>query len=164
MKPHCLLASLLAFAGLTFSGCETGRSARIQEKSSVYALFSDELKARVNQGSIDLGDSTDAAYIALGKPSVVSTHPSGMGEVTVWTYKRFVIGEEMSSRIDYSQPGRRFDGTAAKGAGARTGVSLLNTAPARGGEQGSVDAGIAETVTLHVDILDNKVVGLRVDR
>ena len=162
MKPHCLLASLLAFAGLTFSGCETGRSARIQEKSSVYALFSDELKARVNQGSIDLGDSTDAAYIALGKPSVVSTHPSGMGEVTVWTYKRFVIGEEMSSKIDYSQPGRRFDGTPAKG--AMLGASSLSTAPVRGGQQGSVEATVAETVTLHVDIHDNKVVGLRVDR
>ncbi len=162
MKSHCLLASLLAFAGLTFSGCETGRSARIQEKSSVYALFSDDLKARVNQGSIDLSDSTDAAYIALGKPSVVSTRSSDMGEITVWTYKRFVIGEEMSSRIDYSQPGQRYAGTPAKG--VRFGTSSLSTAPERGGQQGTIEAGAVETVTLHVDILDNKVVGLRVDR
>lgn len=162
MKPRFLIPSLLAFAALSFSGCETGRTARIQEKSSVYALFSDDLKARVNQGSIDVGDSTDATYIALGKPSVVSTRPSDVGEVTVWTYKRFVIGEEMSSRIGYSQPGQRYAGTPATS--GPLGKSLLSTAPARGGQQGSIEAATVETVTLHVDILDNKVVGLRVDR
>lgn len=163
MKSHCLLPSLLAFAALTFSGCETGRTARIQEKSSVYALFSDDLKARVNQGSIDVGDSTDATYIALGKPSVVSTRPSDVGEVTIWTYKRFVIGEEMSSRIGYSQPGQRYAGTPAT-SGPLGSKSSLDTSPTRGGQQGSIEAAAVETVTLHVDILDNKVVGLRVDR
>lgn len=163
MKPRYLPA-ILALVALAFSGCETGRSARIQEKSTAYALFSDELKARIDQGNIGIGDSADAVYIALGKPSSTSTRPSDKGEVTVWTYKNFVVGEEMSSVLSYAQPGRRYSGTAATmGPAGRTGPSIVGTGSTRGGPQGSIEA-TAETVTLHIDLLDNKVVGLRTDR
>lgn len=161
MKPRYLIPLLALVA---FSGCESGRSARIQEKSAAYAMFSDELKGRIAQGNIGIGDSADAVYIALGKPSSTSTRPSDKGEVTVWTYKNFVVGEEMSSKISYSQPNQRYQGTPMKsGAGGRTGPSIVGTGASQGGPQGMIEA-TAETITLHIDLLDNKVIGLRTDR
>lgn len=167
MKPRCLLPCLLAFAALAFSGCETsGLSARIQEKSAAYATFSDELKARVGQGDVSLGDSADAVYIALGKPSSIGTRPSEKGEIQVWTYTKFVIGQELATKVQYAQPGQRFVGTPMSGSGGRLGggSSGMSTAPSRGNMQASIEAGELETVTLHVDILDNKVAALRVDK
>src|SRR5690606_35375011 len=108
MKPRYPLPALLAFAALAFSGCETGPSARLQEKSAAYALFSDELKTRIHQRCVDLGDSADAAYIAFGKPSSIDTRPTEKGEVTVWTYTRFVVGPEMAAKIE---SGQRYVGT-----------------------------------------------------
>jgi hypothetical protein len=163
MKPRYLPA-LVVLAALAFSGCESGRSARIQEKSAAYAMFSDELKARIAQGNVGVGDSADAVYIALGKPSSTSTRPSDQGEVTVWTYKNILVGEEMSSKISYAQPNQRYQGTPMKsGGGGRTGPSIVSTGASQGGPQGTVEA-TAETITLHVDLLDQKVVGLRTDR
>lgn len=168
MKPRCLLPLLLTFAALAFSGCETsGRSARIQEKSAAYATFSDELKARINQGDVSIGDSADAAYIALGKPNSTSTRPGEKGEVQVWTYTKFVIGQALATKVSYAQPGQRFVGTPAAGSGGRLGSggsSSANTAPTRGNMQTSIEADAAETVTLHVDLFDNRVVALRVDK
>lgn len=166
MKLHLLIPALLAFSALAFTGCESGLSARIQEKSAAYATFSDDLKARINQGSVDLGDSADAAYIALGKPSSVSTHATEKGEVQTWTYKRFVIGQELATKVIHHQPGQRFTGTPAAGPAGRmgSGGSGTSTSPTRGNPQVMVDAGEVETVTLHVDIQNDKVVALRVEQ
>ena len=163
MKPR-YLPCLLGLAAFAFSGCETGRSTRIQEKSAAYALFSDEVKARLAEGNIGTGDSADAVYIALGKPNSVTTQKTDQGEVTVWTYKNFVVGEEMSSRVMLSQPGQKMAGTSGSGGpGGRLGPSISSTAPSRGGPQGMTEA-YADTVTLHVDLIDNRVVALRAER
>ena len=167
MKPRCFLPCLLPLAVLFFSGCESGPSARIQEKSAAYATFSDDLKARVQKGDISLGDSSDAVYIALGKPSSTGTRPSDQGEVQVWTYTRFVVGQDLATKITYAQPAQRIVGTPmGGGAGARRGGgnSGMSTSPTRGGMQSTIDAGEVETVTLHVDLLHDKVIALRVDK
>lgn len=161
MKSRYLIPLLALVA---FSGCESGRSARINEKSTAYAMLSDAQKARISQGNIATGDSADAVYIALGKPNSTSTRPSDQGEVTVWTYKNFVVGEEMSTRIILNQPGQRMAGTPATGGpGGRTGPSSFSTAPSRGTPQGMTEA-TADTITLHVDFLADRVVALRSDR
>lgn len=163
MKPR-YLTCLLGLVVLVFAGCETGRSARIQEKSAAYAMLSAEQKARISQGNIGTGDSADAVYIALGKPSSISTRRSDQGEITVWAYKNFVVGEEMSTRIILNQPNQRMAGTpATAGPAGRGGPSSFSTSPSRGSPQGMTEA-TAETITLLVDLLDNRVIGLRSDR
>ncbi len=126
-------------------------------------MLSDAQKARISQGNIGTGDSADAVYIALGKPNSTSTHPSDQGEVTVWTYKNFVVGEEMATRVTLSQPAQKMAGTAGSGGpGGRLGPSISSTTSSRGGPQGMTEA-YADTVTLNVEIIDNRVVALRVD-
>ncbi len=164
MNSRRIIPTFALFA-LAFAGCESGRSTRIQEKSAAYAMLTEEQKARVSQGNIGTGDSADAVYIALGKPNSVTTRPSEQGEVTVWTYKNFVVGEEMSTKIILNQPNQRMAGTPATGGGGggRTGPSSFSTAPSRGTPQGMTEA-MAETITLYVDLFDNRVIGLRSDR
>ncbi len=80
--------------GLLSTGCEsTGRSARIQEKASVYATLSPSQKHLIQQGAIDLGYTQDMVYMALGKPT--RTEASADGKATTWRFTNYYPPDSM---------------------------------------------------------------------
>jgi hypothetical protein len=75
-------------AGLLLGGCATGGTvaSRKQERYSAYEALSPEQRSLVDQGKIQTGMSTDAVYIAWGKPGRVTEGDSGAGPAITWAY------------------------------------------------------------------------------
>ena len=80
-----LLGAALGLA-LLITGCETdGSSARIQEKSAVYATLKPWQKKYVDTGVVAMTFTPDMVYMAIGNPSTKT--PTGDSEV--WVYKNY---------------------------------------------------------------------------
>ena len=79
-------APLLVVALLT--GCVTSTvQSRKQEKLSAYEALSPETRALVDEGRIKIGMTSDAVFIAWGKPGEITEGESGeSGHTTTWTY------------------------------------------------------------------------------
>ena len=77
--------------GLLMAGCgTTGVSARIQEKSAVYASLKTWEKRCVDHGVIALGFSPDMVYLAIGHPSRVDPGElSSAGPGELWVYRNY---------------------------------------------------------------------------
>lgn len=89
----CFALSALLFA-LLATGCEsTGRSARIQEKSAVFAALSPALKQQIQQGGVDLGFNQDMVYMALGRPT--RTEAATNGKDTTWIFTNYYPPDSM---------------------------------------------------------------------
>ncbi len=75
-------------AGLLLGGCATGGTitSRKQERYSAYEALSPGLRGLVDQGKIQTGMSTDAVYIAWGKPGRVTEGDYGEGPAITWAY------------------------------------------------------------------------------
>ncbi len=86
MRLVSLLSVLLALTCLT--GCNTFER-RAQKKADVFASLSPETKARLQNKAIEIGDSTDMVYIALGAPDEKQVTTTATGENTTWTYNRY---------------------------------------------------------------------------
>lgn len=87
MKTPLVLTILTA---LLLAGCNTsGTSARIEEKSAIFAALTPEQQQAIQTGAINVGFTTDMVYLSLGQPSKIETKASADGPVTVWTYTRF---------------------------------------------------------------------------
>ena len=68
-------------------GCATSTvEKRKQERSAIYSALPEEQRATVDQGKIKVGMSTDAVYIAWGRPSQILSGESGHGATTTWLY------------------------------------------------------------------------------
>ena len=84
-KLPVILGVTLGFA-LLVTGCETDNSsARIQEKSAVYATLKPWQKKYVDTGVVAMGFSPDMVYMAIGNPTTKT--PAGPGEL--WVYKNY---------------------------------------------------------------------------
>jgi hypothetical protein len=84
--PHLLAGAILGLA-LLVTGCETDApSARIQEKSALYATLKPWQKRNIDRGVVALGFTPDMAFLAIGNPSTKQATPDG-GEL--WTYKNY---------------------------------------------------------------------------
>ncbi len=86
MKISALL--ILSLTALTFSGCNTVKS-RIEEKSAVFASLDPEAQARIKQGLVDIGYTTDMVYIAMGSPDEKKERITGEGNETTWIYNSY---------------------------------------------------------------------------
>ena len=76
-----LLLALLA------AGCATSNvNSRKQERYSAYSALTPEQRALVDRGEIKVGLTSDAVYIAWGKPSQIMSTESSAGAATVWIY------------------------------------------------------------------------------
>ncbi len=83
-----LIPSLLALAALGLAGCSTVES-RIQEKSTAFQALSPQQQAEVREGRVNVGDSPDIVYIALGTPDRKETVRNTKGKSEVWTYTTY---------------------------------------------------------------------------
>ena len=89
-KLPVILGVSLGFA-LLVTGCETDNaSARIQEKSAVYATLTVSEKRFIEKGVIAAGFTPDMVYMAMGHPTKVESKADpGIGRVELWTYTHY---------------------------------------------------------------------------
>lgn len=85
MRLRPLLATLLAT--LALAGCATFEK-RAQEKSAVFAALDAATQARLKDGRVEIGDTADMAYIALGAPGETRDQVTADGGAVVWIYQR----------------------------------------------------------------------------
>jgi hypothetical protein len=85
MKKFILVSGAAFGFALLVAGCSTGPSARIQEKSSVYATLKTWEKKHIDQGVIANGFTPDMVYMAVGNPSKVKSQ----GNEELWTYNNY---------------------------------------------------------------------------
>ena len=99
MKKTVFYFSSFALAALLFTGCESnGIANRINEKSAVFTSLTPTQKQYLEEGMVYLGDTSDMAYIAFGKPSSIETKQKDGTTVEMWSYKTFYP----SGRLEYT--------------------------------------------------------------
>jgi len=78
---------LLLFVALTLVGCASSSiESRRRERAAAFAALPPETQALVNEGQIRRGMTSDAVYIAWGKPSQVLQQEDQRGLVLLWLY------------------------------------------------------------------------------
>ncbi len=82
--PLTLLLALMALA----AGCSTFQG-RATEKAVVFSALDPATQARLKEGLLQIGDTMDMAYIALGEPDEKRDQISAAGGAVVWIYHRF---------------------------------------------------------------------------
>lgn len=79
---RCLIAVLPLFL---LVACATPES-RIKKHQDVFDTFPPDVQERVRDGKIDVGDTKDMVFIALGNPDREYTRRTASGIMTVWSY------------------------------------------------------------------------------
>jgi outer membrane protein assembly factor BamE (lipoprotein component of BamABCDE complex) len=87
-KSSFSLAAVALAAAFCFSGCDTFNS-RAREKSAVYNSLPASTQQRLERGKINVGDTQDMVYIALGNPEEKRDVTTASGTQTVWVYKTY---------------------------------------------------------------------------
>ena len=103
--PKLTLTLLLAVAVLA-TGCSTFQS-RAKEKAGVFSALDAPTRARLKQGHLQLGDTMDMAYIALGEPDDTHDQLSADGRAVVWIYNHYwqeYSGERVAGYSPVSAP------------------------------------------------------------
>ena len=113
-------------------GCATdGTTARIQEKSEVFATLNPWQQKTVRKGDVAVGFTGDMVYMAVGKPNSVQTKETEKGPAELWTYDRFFppadasllrtaeVSSEFASKFD------NFNKTSAPAGPGAVGSPLL---------------------------------------
>lgn len=89
MKKLTLLAMLgLAGAAFLTGGCSTFK-ARADEKYEVYDALPAATQNRLKRGTVNVGDSEDMVYIALGQPDEKRRITRSEGSASVWVYRTY---------------------------------------------------------------------------
>jgi hypothetical protein len=74
---------------LTLAGCDTFDS-RAKEKSATYDSLNSNTQQRLEKGKINVGDTPDMVYIALGNPDEKRERSTTNNEQDIWIYKTYV--------------------------------------------------------------------------
>ena len=91
MKSSFLLP--LALLCLFLSGCmtaESRREKRITQNIDLFYEFTEEERAKIRRGDIDIGFSEDMVFLAIGKADRVARLKNADGQSTTWQYFRQV--------------------------------------------------------------------------
>jgi hypothetical protein len=81
----CLAAPIAAL--LLFAGCNTFER-RARKKSAVFATLDAATQTRLKDGRLEIGDTTDMAYLAFGVPDETRDQTTTDGTALVWLYRR----------------------------------------------------------------------------
>lgn len=168
MKTTLLTTAACLFALTLQTGCEnSGTSARIQEKSAVFAALTPEQQQTIQEGAIELGYTADMVYMALGKPSKVKTQDDPEGRVEMWTYQNFYPSVAVT-QLAMNDPSRKYRAPPLttnyphEGPGRTTAASLSSTKPT-GPEPGIDSLADVQSDTLYVLLLNGRVFQLKLD-
>ena len=174
MKTSLPLLGVALGLALLFTGCETdSSSARIQEKSAVYATLKPWQKKYVDTGVVAMNFNPDMVYMAIGNPS--TKQPAGEGEM--WIYKNYypsIAADKVKYNLNSESSlghsnviggvlmesngsgGQRPAGSAQGGAGQ----SISTTGGPQGGSMEPADL---QTYTLYVTFTNGVVSKLKLD-
>ena len=91
---------LIGITALGLAGCSTVQS-RIEERQHVFNTLDPQTQARIRQGLIDVGYTTDMVYMAMGKPDETRERTSDEGQNTTWIYNAYWQQYEGSRMVGY---------------------------------------------------------------
>lgn len=83
-----LLPFLFAALALLIVGCDT-YDRRAKEKAATFESLSPEEREKLKRGVIELGNSFDMVYIALGRPDETRETATPEGRETIWIYNSY---------------------------------------------------------------------------
>lgn len=78
----------LSLLTLALVGCDTFDK-RSQEKASTFASLAPEEREKLRRGVIEVGNTPDMVYIALGRPDEKRDTTNAQGKETVWIYNTY---------------------------------------------------------------------------
>lgn len=158
---HAGLAAALALA-VVGGGCETasGLAERVREKRTVFSGLTPEQRGKIEQGVIEVGFTADMVYLALGQPRRIEEKTLPEGRVALWSYETFLAPNSMSL-LGYNNAGQ----AGRTRSSSQTYGNAPRSSGGGSGPEPSVDAlPDMATETLHVLLLNDVVVRLRVER
>ena len=88
MNPTRFTLVAVALAVLSLAGCSTVNS-RIKEKSATFQSLDAEAQEKLRQSIIEIGNSFDMVYIALGQPDEKVERTTAAGKEEVWVYRTY---------------------------------------------------------------------------
>ena len=111
MKSHFLFTTLLVSLTLFATGCRTFES-RSKERSATFESLSPAEQEKLRRGVIELGNTPDMVYIALGRPDEMKEKTTAAGRETTWIYNSYHEEYEGNVHAGYRRilvfdPGRR---------------------------------------------------------
>lgn len=154
-------AALIATILLTGCDATSGITARIQEKSAVFAQLTPEQKKNIEEGAIEYGYNTDMVYMALGKPSKVKEQAAPEGTVLMWTFNNYYPTVAVS-QLAMNDPSRKYKTGQTYANVPRNETSISSTKPS-GPEPGVDSLADIPSETLHVLFLDGKVFQIKLE-
>ena len=83
-----LLSFLAAALLLALTGCSTVHS-RIKERYTTFVSLDPATQDRLRLGRVEIGDTPDMVYIALGRPTKTTDRTTSDGRESTWSYKSF---------------------------------------------------------------------------
>ncbi len=83
-----------------YAGCNSFDS-RSEEKAYVFESLTPEVKQRLKDGEIHVGDTSDMVYIALGKPDDKLRKTNADGETSTWLYQSYREDYEGEAFVGY---------------------------------------------------------------
>src|SRR5262245_6366176 len=100
MKPRITTLALAAAASAIFAGCDTFNS-RARQMSGVYDQLPASEQQRLQKGAINVGDSPEMVYIALGNPDEKRDVTTADGTNQMWIYKTYWQQYEGTAWLGY---------------------------------------------------------------
>lgn len=101
MKTRILI--VIALAVLTVTGCSTFEK-RAEEKAAVYNQLDPATKDKLRKGVIEVGNTPDMVFIALGEPDSKTEQITADHREEIWTYSSYFSEYSGSQHLGY----RRF--------------------------------------------------------
>jgi hypothetical protein len=87
-------------AGIFFAGCNSFEH-RAEQKSETFNSLDEATRQRLKQGNIDVGDTPDMVYIALGVPDAKKQRVTSDGREIVWIYKTYYQDYQGTELVGY---------------------------------------------------------------
>ena len=98
--PLSLSLAVTAVAVSLFAGCNTFQS-RARQMSGVYDQLPASEQQRLERGAINVGDTPEMVYIALGNPDERRDILTADGTQTMWAYKSYWQQYEGTAWLGY---------------------------------------------------------------
>ena len=161
-RPRLLLPGLLAVACLLTAGCDEGTEGRIREKREVFAKLGAAVQHRVVDGIIEVGDSADVVYMAIGAPARMKSKQTSQGRAEMWVYQHAVSANGVA-RMMINNPNSRVYVTSLSSPNSPGAVMPgRRSGPLPGGDLiPTLDAPEVEVNTLYVFFLGDRVVEIK---
>jgi len=100
--PSKLVLFSLSLLILGLGGCDTF-SHRSKEKSATFDKLPSEAQEKLRKGVIEIGNTPDMVYIALGQPDVKREIVKAGSRETIWVYNTYYTEYEGNLHVGYQR-------------------------------------------------------------